>query len=202
MLGAAGAILIWIGLQVYEYFNQPAAIRNTVSQPAFPSAATLNDTQPSDVPKPQTAMASAAATESSPPITDGIASVTKQEETDANRHATDTSLFAGNVDGAISKPESVQLSATKRTIGQRAAEDGEVSKEASKASADVPGSGAPLKLVAKTPAAGVDPVLLSAYEAYSRGDDTAAQKQYRQVLQADIRNVDALLGMAAIAVRQ
>jgi uncharacterized protein HemY len=61
---------------------------------------------------------------------------------------------------------------------------------------------APLKLVSRTPAAGVDPTLLAAYEAYSRGDDAAAQKQYRQVLQGDTRNVDALLGMAAIALRQ
>jgi Tfp pilus assembly protein PilF len=60
----------------------------------------------------------------------------------------------------------------------------------------------PLKLVSRTPAAGVDPILLAAYEAYSRGDDAAAQKQYRQVLQGDTRNVDALLGMAAIALRQ
>ncbi len=60
----------------------------------------------------------------------------------------------------------------------------------------------PLKLVSRTPAAGVDPTLLAAYQAFSRGDDAAAQKQYRQVLQADVRSIDALLGMAAIALRQ
>jgi tetratricopeptide (TPR) repeat protein len=43
---------------------------------------------------------------------------------------------------------------------------------------------------------------MGAYEAYTRGDDASAQQQYRQVLQRDVRNVDALLGMAAIAERQ
>ena len=60
----------------------------------------------------------------------------------------------------------------------------------------------PLKLVSKAQAAGVDPTLLAAYEAFSRGDDALAQQKYRQVLQKDVRNVDALLGMAAIAQRQ
>jgi len=61
---------------------------------------------------------------------------------------------------------------------------------------------APLRLVSKVPSAGVDPTLLSAYQAFTRGEDVSAQQQYRQVLQHDVRNVDALLGMAAIAQRQ
>lgn len=48
----------------------------------------------------------------------------------------------------------------------------------------------------------VNPTLLSAYRAFTAGDNTLAQRHYRQVLQADVRNVDALLGMAAIATRQ
>jgi tetratricopeptide (TPR) repeat protein len=60
----------------------------------------------------------------------------------------------------------------------------------------------PLKLISKAASTGVDPTLMAAYQAYNRGDDVAAQQQYRQVLQRDVRNVDALLGMAAIAQRQ
>jgi len=56
--------------------------------------------------------------------------------------------------------------------------------------------------VSKAQASGVDPTLLAAYEAFNRGDDVSAQQKYRQVLQKDVRNVDALLGMAAIAQRQ
>ena len=60
----------------------------------------------------------------------------------------------------------------------------------------------PLKLVSKSTSLGVDPTLLSAYQAFTRGEDATAQQLYRQVLQQDVRNVDALLGMAAIAQRQ
>ena len=54
----------------------------------------------------------------------------------------------------------------------------------------------------KSEAAGVNPVLMSAYEAYNAGDDASAQKLYKQVLQRDVRNADALLGLGAIASRQ
>ncbi|MGV3582669.1 MAG: tetratricopeptide repeat protein [Methylophilus sp.] len=49
---------------------------------------------------------------------------------------------------------------------------------------------------------GVNPALLSAYNAYNAGKDAEAQALYKSVLQKDIRNVDALLGMGAIAERQ
>jgi tetratricopeptide (TPR) repeat protein len=51
-------------------------------------------------------------------------------------------------------------------------------------------------------AAGFNPTLMSAYDAYNAGDDVKAQKLYKQVLQQDVRNVDALLGLGAIATRQ
>jgi len=59
-----------------------------------------------------------------------------------------------------------------------------------------------VKLISKAPSSGVDPTLMAAYQAFTRGEDVAAQQQYRQVLQRDVHNVDALLGMAAIAQRQ
>lgn len=49
---------------------------------------------------------------------------------------------------------------------------------------------------------GVSRDVMTAYEAFNRGDDLAAQQAYRQALQADVRNIDALLGMAAVAARQ
>lgn len=51
------------------------------------------------------------------------------------------------------------------------------------------------------PIATVNQHVLEAYQAFNLGDDAAAQQAYRQALQADVRNVDALLGMAAIAAR-
>ncbi len=52
------------------------------------------------------------------------------------------------------------------------------------------------------PEVGVNPTLMRAYEAYNAGNDNDAQGLYKQVLRQDIRNVDALLGLAAIASRQ
>ena len=59
-----------------------------------------------------------------------------------------------------------------------------------------------VKVTRNNPASGINPGLLSAYQAFNAGDDATAQRFYRQVLQGDVRNVDALLGMAAIASRQ
>ncbi len=52
-------------------------------------------------------------------------------------------------------------------------------------------------------AAGVVPIspsLIQAYESLQSGDNARAKVLYEQVLQADARNVDALLGLAAIAL--
>jgi tetratricopeptide (TPR) repeat protein len=45
----------------------------------------------------------------------------------------------------------------------------------------------------------VDPDVLAAYQAYRAGNNTVARTLYQQVLRTDRRNIDALLGMAAIA---
>ena len=63
-------------------------------------------------------------------------------------------------------------------------------------------SSASISVTKTTAQAGVNPVLMSAYEAYNIGDDAKAQQLYKQVLQRDVRNVDALLGLGAIASRQ
>lgn len=59
-----------------------------------------------------------------------------------------------------------------------------------------------LKITRKQADNGVNPSLLAAYNAFNAGDDATAQQLYRNVLQSDIRNIDALLGMAAISSRQ
>ena len=48
----------------------------------------------------------------------------------------------------------------------------------------------------------VNPSLLSAYKAYTAGENAKAQQLYKQILQSEIRNTDAMLGLAAIAQRQ
>lgn len=48
----------------------------------------------------------------------------------------------------------------------------------------------------------VNPLVMRAYEAYNAGNDSDAQKLYKQALQRDSTNVDAMLGLGAIATRQ
>lgn len=48
----------------------------------------------------------------------------------------------------------------------------------------------------------ISPVLINAYNAYLAGNNQEAQSLYKRVLQRDTRNVDALLGMGAIAERE
>jgi tetratricopeptide (TPR) repeat protein len=61
---------------------------------------------------------------------------------------------------------------------------------------------ASIKISKSSKPKGVDPVLLDAYNAYITGNDQNAQALYKQVLQRDTHNIDALLGMGAIAERQ
>jgi len=49
---------------------------------------------------------------------------------------------------------------------------------------------------------GINPNLVNAYNAYNNGQDSEAQALYKKVLKQDTRNVDALLGLGAIADRQ
>lgn len=59
-----------------------------------------------------------------------------------------------------------------------------------------------LQVTRNNPGPRVNPDLMGAYRAFNAGDDAAAQELYRKVLRTDVRNVDALLGMASIAQRQ
>jgi tetratricopeptide (TPR) repeat protein len=59
-----------------------------------------------------------------------------------------------------------------------------------------------VKVTRNNPPPAINPNLATAYAAFNAGDDAAAQASYRKVLQGDIRSTDALLGMAAVALRQ
>jgi tetratricopeptide (TPR) repeat protein len=48
----------------------------------------------------------------------------------------------------------------------------------------------------------VDATQVAAYQAFQAGDDATAGQLYQQLSQSDPRNVDALLGLAAVAARQ
>jgi cytochrome c-type biogenesis protein CcmH/NrfG len=59
-----------------------------------------------------------------------------------------------------------------------------------------------IKITTGTTAPTVNPVLSEAYNALAAGNLEASQKLYSQLLKSDARNVEALLGLAAIATQQ
>lgn len=111
---------------------------------------------------------------------------------------------------ADSAAEASEPGAAQDTTEQTVQAAAPVSRPAVAAPAVPPVFGEPPKQTANSnvavtrnrPAMTVNQHVLEGYDAFNRGDDTAAQQAYRQALQADVRNIDALLGMAAIAARQ
>jgi Tfp pilus assembly protein PilF len=196
MLGVAGALTIWLGLQGYQYMNKLNAPELTLVRPSPQVTVAAPTTSPVATPvtAPQAGLEAPAAGMAAAP--ENTVPVPKPAVT-AQGSAHDTAVIADD-NAAAFKSAAASKAQTSKISSSRAAESANAPAEGEAASR----KGASLKLVSRVPAAGVDPTLLAAYQAYSRGDDAAAQKQYRQVLQGDVRNVDALLGMAAIAVRQ
>jgi tetratricopeptide (TPR) repeat protein len=54
----------------------------------------------------------------------------------------------------------------------------------------------------RKPEPAINATVMAAYQAFMAGDDATASRLYRQSLQAEPRNIDALLGLAATAARQ
>lgn len=184
-LGVGGAALILLSLQGYKYFTKPA--------PANVAVAELPTQQPSNViEKTQETVEEEINTESTQSQQEVLPTVALNEDIETN-----TQKLPSNQQPLTSKNKmrkTVTSSLTTREAMQ--------SEDISSSGTLNTGKQASLKLTSKSPISVVDPTLLAAYQAFTRGEDVSAQQQYRQVLQHDARNVDALLGMAAIAQRQ
>ncbi|HZV99676.1 MAG TPA: tetratricopeptide repeat protein [Methylophilaceae bacterium] len=172
-------LVLLAGMELYGYLDslkQPdiVAVRPAGFMPAVPETATVAPNNAVSPPAVEPAVVAPAA-----------AAVNKDESTDAE---------------AMAK-EKVAVAQEERPRPQRKAQM--VKSQQLEFGAPAPtNEEAGVKITRNNLAAGVNPNLLAAYQAFNAGDDTTAQRYYRQVLQGDVRNVDALLGMAAIALRQ
>src|SRR5450830_180453 len=178
LIGVVGALMIWLGLQGYTYFHRLTVPELVLVNPVTPIAPPVAATE--NVPATPVQPAPAALPQEAPiaAVEGAVAKAEVKSKNDApNKSSTKKS-----------KDSSDELLADNETLVRGASES--LSKHA------------PIKLISRAPSVEVDPTLLSAYQAFSRGENASAQQQYRQVLQLDVRNVDALLGMAAIAQRQ
>jgi tetratricopeptide (TPR) repeat protein len=207
MLGAAGAVIIWLGLQGYNYIhelNSPdiVVVRPVPSVPqvAAPPAVANSATSPAPLPEAQAvANQNAAVAVIEAPVNRADEAPVTGAVKNADSNIEERALLT-NENTVAMQPDAAKKILEKKV--KRSRDDAAEYNDASDEGSIGEKRRAPLKLLSRTPVAGVDPTLLAAYEAFSRGDDVAAQKQYRQVLQGDVRNIDALLGMAAIALRQ
>lgn len=211
LLGVAGALLILLGLYGYQYFqtlmtDDVVVVKPTVAPPVSssvseqaPPATVMNEgvldgNMATDAVAPNTTAEGTATAGTAAPGSEPGA------EPDAMDTRIKSQLNAYVEKNSGEKPVAGKQSASQELSKQQAVE---AAAETSSPRKDrMSAQQEPLKLVSKTNVAGVDPTLLAAYEAFSRGDDRLAQQRYRQVLQKDVRNIDALLGMAAIAQRQ
>jgi tetratricopeptide (TPR) repeat protein len=226
ILGVAGALSVWLGLQGYDYIKiltAPDVVVNSVATtPSMHSQPQLTTAEIATIAPAELSIAKLA-TESATPNQENLLA---ESQTALDKAATngagktkasalENKALGNNVLGK-KVPENqlkkagmledvVQAEPEKLRTNKTSNEDNEVNTDSFSSYHSVSGSNAkrkPMKLISKAASSGVDPTLMAAYQAYTRGDDIAAQQQYRQVLQRDVRNVDALLGMAAIAQRQ
>ncbi len=191
LAGAALLLLLLLGGGFYFYLNslnQPElAMPNRVA--AAPPAATQE-----------------------PAVTDSVAATADSVETEqaasagASDHAVENAASKSSIGHASNANEesapaenelNVATASPRKAVRESARSQQLTFGEPIEAGADTP-----VAVTRNQPVVGINPDLISAYSAFKAGDDAAAQRYYRQVLHGDVRNVDALLGMAAIAARQ
>src|SRR5450830_860179 len=191
LIGVVGALMIWLGLQGYTYFHRLTAPELVLVKPVTPIPPPVAATENVPATPVQPAPTALAALLQEAPV---AGAVVKAEIKSKNTMEPDLNKHVAKHD-VLNK---LQIKESKDNSDEFLA-DNEMQVRGTSESLS---KHAPIKLISRVPTVGVDPTLLSAYQAFSRGENASAQQQYRQVLQLDVRNVDALLGMAAIAQRQ
>jgi tetratricopeptide (TPR) repeat protein len=205
ILGIAGALIIWLGLQGYAYLKPLLAPEVVAIKPAAPI---INNIDASVAEPPvettQPDISALADTAASPDATSPI----KNEPADtSNLTVFNRNAVAPSSNSATASDENAANNTKRVNPATTLAQNETLIAWAEPIqsldnSSNVVAERSSLKVTSKTPPPSIDPTLVSAYQAFTRGQDSAAQQLYRQVLQKDVRNIDALLGMAAIAQRQ
>lgn len=217
-LGLAGALLVFLGLQGYSYWQNQSKLEVApiahVIQPPVPleqpqimaaedvAAARQTPTEQAILPQNTQVAVVEASLPTTPPVPteDSSDSLVKKAKADSVLVASE--VKAKILDKQVEAPNKLRDKQPTQNNHKTFANKPAIAPTPIQNSTNNPVKHSPLKLVSKMPSASVDPTLFSAYQAFNHGEYVAAQQQYRQVLQNDIHNVDALLGMAAIAQRQ
>ncbi len=204
-LGVVGALLVLLGLQGYDYIKALATPNAVVLAPSAPIQPQVAVVTPVEVPPVSTPPpAEVAAPIQEIQSANELSALDNPDTKTGARVFKDKELEKSTVNEDVIEAEPRKTS-TREASSKRSNTNNDSTANAEDAYYAVPRSNKKQKtveLVSKVQSQGVDPTLLAAYQAFTRGENADAQQQYRQVLQRDVRNVDALLGMAAIAQRQ
>ena len=214
LIAGAGLItLLGMGLYFYQFVDSTPdvfvppprpAIEQTITAIAQP---TINSVEPSQIDMP----AEAADSEQAMQPADVQESLTKQEATikkvakkqDAMQQEV---INKEDFDEAVAPEETVMVADNSEDIldssASLKAKKMRQSKNKATTASTIASDSASIQVSKSSPQASINPILMSAYDAYNAGNDKDAIKLYKQVLQRDVRNIDALLGMGAIASRQ
>ncbi len=201
ILAVVGAILIWLGLQGYSY----------IKVLMMPEIVVVKSSSPIQQPKPAQITESTLANLPTEVVTPNnetqAAPIAEASDDNANVASKGSASALDNQVPAKSNIAEDTIATEPKKASRKntsaSNEDKSISGDVTyKPEGSTKGKRKPLNLISRVSESSIDPILMGAYQAYTRGDDALAQQQYRQVLQRDVRNVDALLGMAAIAQRQ
>lgn len=208
LIAGAGLIaLLGMGLYFYQFVDNTPDLIVPPRQPIEQTIATA----PQPLPIPEPSQTSMAQTELEPAVMPAEAVDSTQEMQFANKQEAPIKKAAKKQDAtsieeleeAVPSEEPTVVADNSENITEPAANVKPAKKmRQSKNNAPIASESASIQVSKSSPAVGVNPILMSAYEAYNAGNDKDAIKLYKQVLQRDVHNVDALLGLGAIAARQ
>lgn len=194
--GAGFLVLVAMGLYFYQYVdNTPDVVvpQRPIAMQSVPPQVQSQDNAGEVVPLPNHNI------EPTTPVSDSDETIQLDEKQESaskkiskkTANAEDGEFVEAEDITGVGEP-SVSTKTNKKSGKSKSMQFGESIASAS----------ASITVTKSMPQTGVNPTLMSAYEAYNAGNDGEAQKLYKQVLQRDIRNVDALLGLGAVASRQ
>ena len=180
----------------YQFvFNQPAVV--------IPPRPTMADSMPQAMPDAEIEDAMEA------PVVEGLAeseiinktedfNVTELSEANAGRPLVNETTEEKSVfDQSSNQRVAIKATLTPNEKVVTAAE-----AKATLIVADSAAENAPIEITKAKTESGINEVLMRAYEAYNKGNDAQAQADYKLVLKQYGANIDAMLGLGAIAARE
>ncbi|HEU4707988.1 MAG TPA: hypothetical protein VFS17_01640 [Methylophilaceae bacterium] len=186
LIGAVSLLLLLlIGMQLYSYID-------SLNQPVMPLPRPHVQPQPATTAVPQ-----------QPVISEADGAVSPQAPQPNGNTAASGSAAAPKTETGASE------AALKTEPAEKAPVVAPIQKTAPKPSEEVvmgapvaKPEGAAVKITRNPVVVGVNPDLEAGYKAYMAEDFALTKLHYQQVLRTDVRNMDALLGMAAIALKE